>query len=218
MRQLAGQGKSRFWAASFREGSQTDQNRRFLSATDKWVKAPPLTIPGGLVTLHCPSCGREVSEDGNYCMHCGAKLMKTKEIAAPPQTYGYETPPFSAVREVVVKRFEGLRMKDACVIANCVDSESYTKFDDWPPFRRQRNEALKSEAEALKVLSDYRYRIEDLAIDVFDGAALATFHLSYGGQIRKRPFEIRSRVTVVLRNAGDGWKIIHEHYSRFPTQ
>ncbi len=170
--------------------------------------------------LHCPSCGKEASESYNYCMNCGAELPKRQVEAKCPssETYGFETPPFSEVREALVKRFEGLRVRDAGAILRCIDGERYTKFDDWPPFRRQRSEALKNEADALAVLSDYSYDIGDLAIDILDGVAVATLHLSYRGQIRKRPFEIRSRVTVILHRVGDGWKIVHEHYSRFPRQ
>jgi len=170
--------------------------------------------------LHCPNCGREVSESENYCMNCGAELRKPRPDtgALPSQTYGFESPPLSDIREVLVRRFEGLRARDAAAIARCIDSDNYTKFDDWPPYRRQRREALKNEADALGVLSGYSFNIEDLDIDALDDLALTTFHLSYGGQIRRRPFSVRSRVTVVLRRLGNEWKIVHEHYSRFPTR
>lgn len=168
--------------------------------------------------LHCPNCGKELPEGSNYCMSCGARLPEEKaEASGPSETYGFETPPFSDVRAVIVERFEGLRMRDAEAISSCMDSEMYTKFDDWPPFRRQRNEGLRNEADAVKVLSSYTYSIDDLAIDIYDSVGVATFHLSYSGQVRKSPFQIRSRVTVVLRKVGDAWKIVHEHYSRFPT-
>ncbi|MCC7412639.1 MAG: nuclear transport factor 2 family protein [Gammaproteobacteria bacterium] len=47
---------------------------------------------------------------------------------------------------------------------------------------------------------------QDLDIRVFDGAALATFHLERPGSLGRR--------TIVLARTGDDWKIVHLHASR----
>jgi len=46
--------------------------------------------------------------------------------------------------------------------------------------------------------------------------AVATFHIHYQGTIRNKPFEVTSRVTSILRREDSGWKVVHEHFSRFP--
>jgi len=43
---------------------------------------------------------------------------------------------------------------------------------------------LRREAEALKVLKEYRYEVNDLRIDLFDDAALASFIIEYSGRMR----------------------------------
>ncbi|MEM3566849.1 MAG: nuclear transport factor 2 family protein, partial [Candidatus Bathyarchaeia archaeon] len=94
--------------------------------------------------------------------------------------------------------------------------DRYTKFDDWPPFERQGLDALSREVEALKVLKEYDYEISGWKIDIVNNMALASFIINYRGTIRDLNFNIKSRVTAVLTKINDEWKIIHEHWSRFP--
>jgi ketosteroid isomerase-like protein len=120
------------------------------------------------------------------------------------------------VASVVTKRLDGIKNKDETAVRAIVD-ESYNKFDDWPPFRRQEaEEALKNEFGAFKVLSNYSYDLKDFKANVFGNVAVATFRLHYQGEIRNRRFEINSRVTSVLKRQDSEWKIVHEHFSRFP--
>jgi ketosteroid isomerase-like protein len=122
------------------------------------------------------------------------------------------------VKAILIQRIEGITNKDAQVIANLVDKDRYTKFDDWPPFERQGPEALNREAEALKVLKDYAYDIGECKIDIIGDVALATFIINYRGTIRDLKFDIKSRVTAVLTKSNNTWKLIHEHWSRFPQK
>ncbi len=153
--------------------------------------------------LHCPNCGAEVSETHNFCWKCGASLKEPKT-------------PEAAVRAVLIARIEGIKHKDIEVVRKTIEDEHYTKFDDWPPFERQGIEALKREEQALHVLKRYDYETSDWRIDIFDDAAVASFTIKYEGQIRKRRFYIKSRVSAFLIKRGDKWKIVHEHWSRFP--
>jgi ketosteroid isomerase-like protein len=101
------------------------------------------------------------------------------------------------------------RQEQSCVVI----------FDDWPPFARQEAaEALKNEFGAFKVLSDYGYQLENFEASIFGDVAVATFHIHYQGVIRNKPFEVTSRVTSVLRKEDSGWKVVHEHFSRFPEE
>jgi len=122
--------------------------------------------------------------------------------------------PEDLVKAVLTRRVEGIKNRDAKSIAGLMDGESYTKFDDWPPFERQDSKALNREAEALKVLKEYDYEITDWNIDIFGDAALASFIIRYRGTIRDVNFNIRSRVTAFLLKRGEEWKIVHEHWSR----
>jgi hypothetical protein len=87
----------------------------------------------------------------------------------------------------------------------------------WPPFTRQEAaEALNNEFGAFKVLSNYSYAIKDFETNVLGDTAIATFVIHYSGVIRDKPFEVTSRVTSVLKKRDSGWKVAHEHFSRFP--
>ena len=120
------------------------------------------------------------------------------------------------VANVITERLNGIKNRDELAVRAIVD-ERYNKFDDWPPFRRQEAaETLRNEFGAFKVLSEYDYEVKDLKVDVFGDVAVATYHISYQGKMRNKRFEINSRVTSVLRRQDLSWKIVHEHFSRFP--
>lgn len=36
--------------------------------------------------MFCPSCGKEISYDSNYCPYCGAKISKTEESSSSSTT------------------------------------------------------------------------------------------------------------------------------------
>lgn len=136
---------------------------------------------------------------------------KTKE-----QTTSKEVQPKEAVKTVLVTRIEGIKNKDAQIIKRLTDRNIYTKFDDWPPFELQDFHALDREADALRVLKEYDYTTKDWKINVFGETAIASFVITYRGTIRTLNFTITSRVTAFLVKRDEDWKLIHEHWSRFP--
>jgi ketosteroid isomerase-like protein len=122
------------------------------------------------------------------------------------------------VKNLVVKRLDGIKNRDEGAVKALVD-DSYSKFDDWPPFGRQDGaKALENEFSAFKVLSNYSYEMKDFKVNVIGDSAIATFTIHYQGQMRNRSFDVTSRVTTVLRKQDSGWKVVHEHYSRFPEE
>jgi len=157
----------------------------------------------------CPSCGREVPKGSKFCVYCGYSLQSSDETPALDAT--------EAIRNVLIQRIEGVKRRDASLIGNLVYKEKYTKFDDWPPFNLQDSEALRNEAAALKVLKEYEYEARSWRIEVFGNSAIAMFLIKYRGKIRDLDFNIRSRITAFLVKLGEDWKIVHEHWSRFPT-
>ncbi len=125
---------------------------------------------------------------------------------------------------MVTAFFEAGKNKDFAALSSLHSSrDSFTKFDENPPFARQRlDEAFVYEQAAFANISDYSYQIDDLKVDIFGEAAVATFHLSYKGMFvndysfEGSPVSSRARVTMVLSKTQQGWKIAHEHVSRFP--
>jgi ketosteroid isomerase-like protein len=159
----------------------------------------------------CPKCGKEVGEGESFCKSCGTKLNGSLENQTVPGS-----PTGEEVENVVIRRLDGIKNRDEEAVKALVD-ERYSKFDDWPPFARQEAaEALKNEFGAFKVLSDYSYQLENFEANTFGDVAVATFHIHYQGEIRNKPFDVTSRVTSVLRKEDSGWKVVHEHFSRFP--
>jgi len=118
----------------------------------------------------------------------------------------------------LIRRIEGIKKRDAKAIENLVYKEKYTKFDDWPPFDLQGSEGLRNEAQALRLLKEYDYETKAWNIEVFGDSALATFTIRYRGRIRDLSFNVQSRVTAFLMKREGEWKIVHEHWSRFPQE
>jgi len=171
--------------------------------------------------LKCPTCGKENADENVYCNWCGSKLASSTQSQSgsqnPPVTQPVSTVE-DEVKNVIVKRFDGIKNKDEKAVTALLD-ESYSKFDDWPPYQRQeRAEALQNEFSAFKVLSNYTYELKDFKDTVLGDVALATFTVHYQASMRNQQFEVTSRVTAVLKKSDSSWKLIHEHLSRFPTE
>jgi len=125
----------------------------------------------------------------------------------------------SAVEEVVRRRIDGIKLKKPGFIRESIDVSLYSKFDDWPPgTRMEGEEALRGEDDAIKVLEEYSYKLDDFAVKVKGDFAWASFYFIYNGTIRKKIFDVRSRVSMVLTKSGSEWNIVHEHFSMFPRE
>ena len=167
---------------------------------------------------YCPKCGNEVHEDYNFCKYCGAPLGKTSILPLTTQT-PTSTSLEDEIKNTIIRRLYGIKNKDEKTVSNIVDGERYSKFDDWPPHGRQAaDEALKNEFGSFKVLSNYSYDIKNFKAEIIGEVAVATFYIHYSGEMRNRPFDVYSRVTTILRKQDSEWKIVHEHYSRFPQE
>jgi ketosteroid isomerase-like protein len=128
------------------------------------------------------------------------------------------------VANVIYAFFEAGKNKDLTALGQFYSSEdSFTKFDENPPYTRQNSQdTFVHEQAAFANISDYEYQIDDIRIDMFEGLAIATFYLTYQGLfVNDYSFEgsrvgSRSRVSMVLTKTTKGWKMVHEHFSRFP--
>jgi ketosteroid isomerase-like protein len=173
----------------------------------------------------CANCGTESAEGDSYCKHCGAKLVApaqdqtmVQNQTAVQNQIAAGLPMEDEIKNTVIKRFDGIKNKDESAVKALID-EHYNKYDDWPPFGRQEaTVALNNEFGAFKVLSNYSYELKDFEANVFGDVAVATFTLHYQGTMRNNPFNVTSRVTSILKKEDSGWKVVHEHYSRFPEE
>jgi ketosteroid isomerase-like protein len=128
------------------------------------------------------------------------------------------------VEGVVRAFFEAGRDKDLTSLEGFHGPRDlFTKFDENPPYTRQNSdEAFVYEQAAFANISDYRFDIGELRVDLFGDAAVATFYLSYQGMFvndysfEGSPVSGKARATMVLARTEKGWKIVHEHLSRYP--
>jgi len=130
-----------------------------------------------------------------------------------------------AITSVIHAFFEAGKNKDLASLADFHSSrEVFSKFDENPPYTRQNSqEAFVYEQAAFANISDYSYQIDDLRVDLIGDVAVATFYLTYKGMFvndysfEGSPVSSKARVTMVLARTDGGWKIAHEHFSRFPN-
>ena len=153
----------------------------------------------------CPTCGKEVPESSIFCAYCGNRLIGT--ISKPEDL----------VRNILIRRIEAIRNRDTKAIKEIVCNEKYSRFDDWgPPFDLWGPEYLKNEANALKTIQGFNYETGAWKIDIFGDSAVAAFVIMYRGQIKDLSFNVKSRITAILIKQNGNWKVVHEHWSRFP--
>ncbi len=164
----------------------------------------PSSSPDCENMVRCSKCGHEVADSAYFCSFCGADLQAMTS---------------DDLQKIIQRRLDAIQSRDEGILESLFDNRVYTKFDDWPPYTRQEAaQALKNERQAYKVLSSYKYELRDLRTDIDGGAAIVTFHIYYTGTIRGRAFDVNSRVTIVLTKKEQSWRIVHEHWSRFPEE
>lgn len=125
------------------------------------------------------------------------------------------------------KKLEGI-VKDIFISAKNKDLDrldsyhlntpKFTKVEESEIFtRRNFQEARKAENDGFSAISDFVYETQDFKADVFGHAAVTTFYFQYTAKMGETPIGGRLRGTLVFVKVGDDWKIVHEHFSLFPT-
>ncbi len=89
------------------------------------------------------------------------------------------------------------------------------KFTEFKGGRaRQDAEAGKqNERETFSAISDFKYNLRDLKVNVFGEVAIATFHGEFGGKAGQDTLAFKLQSTMVFVKDADSWKIAHEHFS-----
>ncbi|MEO9319747.1 MAG: nuclear transport factor 2 family protein [Nitrososphaera sp.] len=125
------------------------------------------------------------------------------------------------IEALLTQYFELAKTKELEIIERYL-SPRFQKFGDSVPYeKRSRERALMLEQLYFASVSDFDFKISDLEIDVAGERALATFVLDTSGMVvddysfRGAAVKSRLRVTVVLEKNQDGWKMLHQHMSRF---
>lgn len=128
------------------------------------------------------------------------------------------------VEETIRAFFNAGKSKDLAALADLhAPEEQFSKFDENPPYTRQNSEqAFVYEQAAFANISDYDFSIGDLRVDLLGDVAVATFYLTYSGMFvndysfEGTPVRAKARATMVLSRTPRGWRVVHEHFSRFP--
>ena len=94
----------------------------------------------------------------------------------------------------------------------------FTKFEDDGLGRQDANAGKKGERDAFTGVKAVAMHIDDLKIDVFGVAAVATCLLRYSVDVGSEKIAGVDRATIVFVKDGGSWKIVHEHLSPFKAK
>ena len=123
-----------------------------------------------------------------------------------------------AVERQVGAILEAARAGDAERLAGFhLYGPKFTKFDDMEPLERQDADEARAGEDGLVDVDNFTYRVNDLRVDVFGPAAIATFVLDYAFDAEGEHLDLRARTTLVLVADGPEWRIAHEHLSPFKS-
>jgi ketosteroid isomerase-like protein len=89
----------------------------------------------------------------------------------------------------------------------------FTKFAAEVFGRQDAAAARKGEHDGSAAVNDLKMQADDLKIDVFGDAAIATFILNYSFKTGTGTIEKKARSTMVFVKDRGTWKITHEHFS-----
>jgi len=121
------------------------------------------------------------------------------------------------IKKLLVEIFETAKAKDMVALdAYHLNSPKFSKFDDGDvPQLQDYAMAKKTEEEFFTSISQFNYTLPEVKVDVFDDMAITSFILDYSVVLGEETFTGKSRSTLVFVKDGDGWKIVHEHFSPF---
>jgi ketosteroid isomerase-like protein len=89
----------------------------------------------------------------------------------------------------------------------------FTKFSPEAAGRLDADAARKGERDGLGAINGLSMRAEDLKVDVFGDAAIATFLFHYSFKTASDTIQKQALATLVFVNDRGDWKIAHEHFS-----
>lgn len=110
----------------------------------------------------------------------------------------------SIKRDIEASNIEGLK-------AAHLESEKFTKFGPRSFERQDVSATNESEAAFFSSISNARYEVRDLKIDVFGDVGIATYYPEISFVRDGREVVVSGRQTLVFLKTDSGWKLVHEH-------
>jgi ketosteroid isomerase-like protein len=92
-----------------------------------------------------------------------------------------------------------------------LDSDKFTKFGPRNFERQDVASTNGSEAAFFSSITDARYEVQDLKIDVFGDVGIATYYPQVSFARDGNDVEVSGRQTLVFLKTQSGWKLVHEH-------
>jgi ketosteroid isomerase-like protein len=128
-----------------------------------------------------------------------------------------------AIAEVIVDCWNAVKEGDFGRLASHYDPERFTLFSEHPPHGLEHGErALLIKRSLITQISGIEVELGGIEVNVFGDVALVTYTVSYKGMlVYQYRFEgqlisVKAFCTTVLVRQQDGWKIVHEHFTRLP--
>jgi hypothetical protein len=90
------------------------------------------------------------------------------------------------------------------------------KFSKWAGSGAVRLDAettRRAERAGIEAIEAMKFSVEDLKVDVFGPAAVATFVMVHEAVAGGQTSTTRARATLVWVETESGWKVAHEHFS-----
>lgn len=122
-----------------------------------------------------------------------------------------------AIERLVYEIFDAGKKKDIVRLESYhLYGPKFTKYDDEFPYKRiDADEGKKGEREGFLSLDDFEIHLSGFKADIFGDFAIATFDADYSVRQGTKKTAAKSRCTLVFVKAGGGWKITHEHFSKY---
>lgn len=92
----------------------------------------------------------------------------------------------------------------------------FSIYDDFPPYRRLKdNDAQEKETHWFFVEArSFETKLRDIAVQFYTEIAVATLYADYFDKTQTKRLVKTVRGTVLFLKTEDGWKVLHEHWSR----
>ena len=154
--------------------------------------------------------------DGRAVFAYAASLMLTGCTIGEQEAKDLVNDPFiehqSEIREAILSiktdiessNIEGLQ-------AAHLESEKFTKFGPRAFERQDVADTNESEAAFFSSITNAKYDVRDLKIDVFGDVGIATYYPEVSFVRDGIDVEVSGRQTLVFLKTDSGWKLVHEH-------
>jgi len=129
------------------------------------------------------------------------------------------------VAGVILDCWDAVEKGDFERLASHYDVGRFTLFSEHPPHGPEEGErALLLKRGLITQVSGIEVEVKDVRVSVFGDVALATYLVRYKGMlVYQYRFEgqlisVTAFCSSVLVRGSEGWKIVHEHFTRIPEQ